>query len=167
MDFRIAVDKDNYKLINDGKTIQSHIIYIPPGHVALLSLFNMVNTAKLDGTQIVSKSCLTVKKLSFSRTGDISDGNLDLCDKTTNIVREAEKLLKSRTIKSEPVYQGCCPWFVDPSHNFSLIPTPGFYVLETDEIDQLETMYVEYAILTAEQALAIPNGFKLGNNHVM
>lgn len=30
-------------------------------------------------------------------------------------------------------------------------------------IDQLNHAYVEYAVLTVDEAKAIPNGFKLGN----
>ena len=45
----------------------------------------------------------------------------------------------------------------------ALIPVPGFYVLETDDVDQLSTAYVEYAVIDANQASVIPDGFKLGN----
>lgn len=160
MDFFIALDKNNHKIVNQGKTLQSHIIYIPPGMVALLSLYNMVNLITIDENDLVQRSCLTVKKLSFSRTGDIEVA--DLCDKHKNIVEEMNKLLRNRVVRSEPVYQDCKPWVINPCHNFALLPTPGFYVLETDDLDQLQDMYVEYSVLTAEQAIAIPDSFKLG-----
>lgn len=161
MNFYIALDKDNHKLVNGGATIQSHIIYIPPGNVALLSLYNMIRIARLEDKSVVDKSCLTVKKLSFSHTGDIDVPYM--CDKTINLVEEAEKLLRNRTVLAEPVYQCGCPWTINPCSNFSLIPTPGFYVLETDELDQLSEMYVEYAVLPASAVSAIPDDFKLGS----
>lgn len=165
MDFFTALDKDNHKLVNDGKTAQSNIIYIPKGHTALISLYNMTNIVRLEeenGEKVLTnKSCLTIKKLSFGRTGNMSA--IYECDTHVNLVAEAQKLLADRRVFTEPVIQDCCAWSVNPGNNMALIPTPGFYVLETDDIDQLNTAYVEYAVLTADEAKAIPNGFKLGN----
>lgn len=165
MDFYIALDKDNHKLVNDGKTAQSNIIYIPKGHTALVSLYNMTTIVKLEDENgekvLVNKSCLTIKKLSFGRTGNISV--IYECDTHVNLVAEAQKSLADRRVFSEPVLQDCCVWSINPGNNMALIPTPGFYVLETDDLDQLNTAYVEYAVLTADEAKAIPNGFKLGN----
>lgn len=161
MDFSIALDKDNHHFVSDGKKVQSRVIHIPVGYVALISLYNMLNIARLKGGGIVNESCLTVKKLSFSRTPNIFVENL--CDKTINLAAEADKLLQNRTVLSEPVYQACCEWVIDPANNFALIPVPGFYVLETSELDQLDAMYIEYAVFPATQATAIPDGFKLGN----
>lgn len=167
MDFFVALDKNNHTLVNDGKTARSNIIYIPPGHTAILSLFNMMNLVKLkdqDGEKtLVNESCLTIKKLSFDRTVDVGKLVDDLCSNTSNHKYLADTLLRQRGMRAEPVYQDCCPWSINPANNMALIPTPGFYVLETDDIDQLNTAYVEYAVLTADEAKAIPNGFKLGN----
>lgn len=160
MDFFVALDKKNHKLVNDGRTIQSNVIYIPVGQVALLSLYNMMNVVYLDCDVLVNRSCLTIKKLSFSRTGDIPPP--DTCGEIVDIASEMTKILRSRTIRSEPVYQDCCEWTISPANNFALIPTPGFYVLETDDIDQLQDMYVEYAVFDASKAIAIPTAFKLG-----
>ena len=165
MDFYTALDKDNHKLVNDGKTAQSNIIYIPKGHTALISLYNMTNIVKLEDENgekvLTNKSRLTIKKLSFGRTGNVSA--IYECDTHVNLVAEAQKLLADRRVFAEPVFQDCCPWTINPGNNIALIPTPGFYVLETDDLDQLNTAYVEYAVLTADEAKAIPNGFKLGN----
>lgn len=165
MDFYTALDKDNHKLVNDGKTAQSNIIYIPKGHTALISLYNMTNIVKLEDENgekvLTNKSCLTIKKLSFGRTGNVSA--IYECDTHVNLVAEAQKLLADRRVFAEPVLQDCCPWTINPGNNMALIPTPGFYVPETDDLDQLNTAYVEYAVLTADEAKAIPNGFKLGN----
>ena len=165
MDFYIALDKDNHKLVNDGKTAQSNIIYIPKGHTALVSLYNMTTIVKLEeenGEKVLTnKSCLTIKKLSFGRTGNISA--LYECDKHFNLVAKAQKLLDERRVFAEPVVQDCCAWSINPCNNMALIPTPGLYILETDDIDQLNNAYVEYAILTVDEAKAIPYDFRLGN----
>lgn len=164
MDFYIALDKDNHNLVNDGKTAQSNVIYIPKGHTALVSLYNMTTIVKLEEENgekvLINKSCLTIKKLSFGRTGNIQ--GLYECDTHINLVAEAQKLLAERRVFAEPVIQDCCAWSINPGNNMALIPTPGFYVLETDDIDQLNNAYVEYAVLTVDEAKAIPYGFKLG-----
>lgn len=164
MDFRIALDKANHILVDNGTTIQSRIIYIQPGNVGLLSLYNMTIQYALDKagdtSAVVSKSCLTLKKMSF---GEVKEKDIEIiCGQHINIKDEYEKLLKNRRVFSEPVYQCGSVWAINPCNNYVLIPIPGFYVLETKELDQLDTMYVEYATLPATQAIAIPDGFKLG-----
>lgn len=168
MDFFTALDKDNHTLVNSGTTAQSNIIYIPPGKVALLSLFNMMNVITLedgkDGKVISNKSCLTIKKLSFGRTGDVNKDLIDdLCSNNKSHAALATQLLAERRVFSEPVYQNCCAWSINPANNMAMIPVPGFYVLETDDVDQLATAYVEYAVIDANQATAIPDSFKLGS----
>ena len=164
MDFYTALDKDNYKLVNDGKTAQSNIIYIPKGHTALISLYNMTTIVKLEDENgekvLTNKSCLTIKKLSFGRTGNVEA--IYECDTHVNLTAVAQKLLADRRVFAEPVIQDCCAWSVNPGNNMALIPTPGFYVLETDDLDQLNTAYVEYAVLTVDEAKAIPHDFRLG-----
>ena len=162
MDYTIALDKNNYVFVNDGATVQSNVIYIPVGQTALVSLFNMTSVAKLEGNTLASDTCLTVKKLSFGRTGDIMEKVVDMCRDSISLTALHTQLLTARRVFSEPVYQGCCEWSIDPANNFALIPVPGFYVLETQAVDQLDTMYVEYALIPANQATAIPDGFKLG-----
>lgn len=165
MDFYTALDKDNHKLVNDGKTAQSNIIYIPKGHTALVSLYNMTTVVKLEDENgekaLINKSCLTIKKLSFGRLGNISARYE--CDTHINLLAKAQQLLADRRVFAEPVIQDCCVWSINPGNNMALIPTPGFYILETDDIDQLNNAYVEYAILTVDEAKAIPYDFRLGN----
>lgn len=168
MDFLVALDKDNHTLINNGATAQSNIIYIPPGKVALLSLYNMMTIISMkddNGKKVLeNKSCLTIKKLSFGRTPDVNKEMIDdMCSNSKTHQALANKLLADRRVFSEPVYQNCCEWSINPANNMALIPVPGFYVLETDDVDQLSTAYVEYAVIDADKASAIPDGFKLGN----
>lgn len=168
MDFFIALDKDNHTLTNDGKTAQSNIIYIPAGKVALLSLYNMMNIVTMEdgekGKFLQTKSCLTVKKLSFGRTSDVNKDLVDdICTNYKTHLTLANQLLADRRVFAEPVYQGCCAWSINPANNMALIPVPGFYVLETDDVDQLSTAYVEYAVIDGSQATAIPDAFKLGS----
>lgn len=165
MDFMIALDKDNHTLVNGGRTARSNIIYIPAGSTALLSLYNMMTIVKLTGDEtkvLETKSCLTIKKLSFGRTGDIKQLVESICDNDKTHQALADRLLADRRVFAEPIYQGCCEWTLDPANNMALIPIPGFYILELDDLDQLDTAYVEYAVLPATQAIAIPDGFKLG-----
>lgn len=169
MDFEIVFDKNVHTLSEDGTVAKSDIIYIPPGFTALLSLYNMTTIISLaeNGSkkELITKSCLTLKKLSF---GKINEKEIDVkCGERVNVNDELIKLLKQRRVYSEPVYQDCCEWVINPANNYILIPVPGFYELETEDLDQLDTAYVEYALLTAEQSIAIPNGFKLGGQHGM
>lgn len=165
MDFYVALDKDNHKLIDSGTTIQSNIIYIPLGYVGLLSLYNMANIVSLqeDGTDkktLVNNSCLTLKKMSF---GEVDEKQIEvICGKHINLSDEYNRLLSSRRVFTEPVVQDGCYWTINPCNNYVSIPIPGFYVLETKAVDQLDTMYVEYATMPATHAIAIPDGFKLG-----
>ena len=109
MDFNIALDKDNHTLINGGATAQSNIIYIPPGKVALLSLYNMMTIVSMkdeNGKKVLeNKSCLTIKKLSFGRTPDVSKDLVeDLCSNNRSHQALADELLADRRVFSEPVY---------------------------------------------------------------
>lgn len=165
MDFYVALDKDNCKLIDGGTTIQSNIIYIPLGYVGLLSLYNMVNVISLQEGEanqksLVNNSCLTLKKISFGKVDDVQLE--DICGKPISINDEYARLLSSRRVFTEPVIQDGRYWTINPCNNYVSIPIPGFYILESKAVDQLDTMHVEYATMPATHAIAIPDGFKLG-----
>lgn len=160
----IVLDKDHYTLINGGCTVQSSIIHVPVGYTALLSLYNMTNIVKMVEERgektLVNNSCLMLKKISY---GIVEEATRVLaCDENINLVDYLNELLANRRVFLEPIYQNCCEWTISPSSNYTLLPVPGFFVLETDDVDQLDTMYVEYSLISAEQSIAIPNGFKLG-----
>lgn len=167
MDFTILYDKTHRTLSENGKSAFSDILYIPPAKTALLSLYNMINELALVKDEatgkisLVSDDCAVVHKLSLGQTGDISR-KLE-CGERVDVTGELKALLWNRRIFHEPVYQCGCSWTLNPCNNFALIPTPGFYMLEFFDANQFDTAYVEYALLSVSDSLAIPDAFKMGS----
>lgn len=166
MDFSILFDKEHQTLSANGISAFSDILYIPPGKTALLSLYNMVNELNLvkdpktGKFSLVSDDCVVVHKLSLGETKDIAR-KLE-CGERVDLTGELKALLYNRRLFHEPIYQCGCSWTLNPCNNFALIPTPGFYMLEFFDVNQFDTAYVEYALLSVADSLAIPNDFKLG-----
>ena len=73
-------------------------------------------------------------------------------------------MLDNRVITSEPVFQSSAEWALTPCNNFALIPTPGLYMIQLLDPDQLDVAFIEYAIMDVKDALIIPDAFKLGSN---
>lgn len=170
MDYTIIFDKDHQKVSENGTSMYSDVLYIPPGKTALLSLYNMVDETKLvtDPTtgkkSLSSGSCVTVHKLSLGQTGDITDVVKQVeCGRVYDVQNELRKLLYNRRLFHEPVYQCGSTWTLNPCNNFALIPTPGFYMLELTDVAQFDTAYVEYALLDVSDSVVIPDDFKLGS----
>lgn len=167
MDFTIVYDKDHRLISDNGLSAYSEVFYVPPGKAALLSLYNLVNTVKLVTDPKTGKShlsaddCAVVHKMSLGRTGDFA--RHVACGERVDIAAEARKLLLDRRIFYEPVYQDGCPWSLNPCNNYALISVPGFYMLEFYDTEQFDNAYVEYALLSVADSLAIPDGFKLGS----
>lgn len=167
MDFTILFDKDHRTLASNGKSAFSDILYIPPGKTALLSLYNMVNELNLVKDEktgkmsLQSDDCAVIHKLSLGQTGDIAR-KLE-CGERVDVTGELKRLLYNRRLFHEPVYQCGCSWTLNPCNNFALIPTPGFYMLELFDVNQFDTAYVEYALLSVADSLAIPDDFKMGS----
>lgn len=167
MDYTILFDRDHRTIASNGKSAYSDILYIPPGKTALLSLFNMINELNLvkdkdtGKISLQSDDCAVVHKLSLGQTGDIA--RKIECGERVDVTGELKSLLVNRRLFHEPVYQGGCSWVLNPCNNFALIPTPGFYMLEFFDVNQFDTAYVEYALLSVVDSLAIPDDFKLGS----
>lgn len=165
MNYTILFDKDHQTLTAHGTKAFSEVLFIPPGKVALLSMYNMINEVRLvetDGkTELVANDCALVHKLSLGKTGDIA--RKVACGERVDVAGELQGLLASRRVFHEPVYQCGCTWSLNPCNNFALIPTPGFYVLEFFNPNQFNTAYVEYTLLTVADSMAIPDDFKLGS----
>lgn len=166
MDYTILFDKTHRTLSSNGTSAFSDIVYIPQGKTALLSLYNMTNSLKLktdkNGKKFLeSDDCGIVHKLSLGQTGDIAR-KLE-CGQRADVVGELKSLLYNRRLFHEPVYQCGCQWAINPCNNYILIPTPGFYMLEFFDVNQFDTAYVEYALLSVADSLAIPDDFKLGS----
>lgn len=166
MDFTILFDQTHHTLANHGKTARSDILYIPRGHTALLSLYNMTNDLHLvkdDKTgqiSLRSENCAVVHKLSLGKTGDIA--RKLKCGERLDIKSELDSLLYNRRVFHEPVYQNGCSWVLNPCDNFALIPTPGFYIVELFDVNQFDVAYIEYVILSVADSMVIPEAFKLG-----
>lgn len=166
MDYTILYDKDHRTLAANGKSAFSDILYIPPGKTALLSLYNMINELKLVENEqtgkkyLQSDDCAVVHKLSLGQTGDIA--RKIECGERVDITGELKGLLYNRRLFHEPVYQCGNSWTLNPCNNFALIPTPGFYMLELFDVNQFDTAYIEFALLSVSDSMAIPNEFKLG-----
>lgn len=167
MDTTILFDREHRKLANHGTSAYSDILYIPPGNTALLSMYNMVRNVDLVKDELTGKmvlksdDCAVVHKLSLGNTGDIA--RKLSCGERVDIQGELRSLLYNRDICHEPVYQCGCSWTLNPCNNFALIPTPGFYMLEFSDVNQFDTAYVEYTLLSVADSMAIPDDFKLGS----
>lgn len=167
MDNTILFDINHRMISIDGRSAFSDVVYIPVGKTALLSLYNMTNDISLDKDPDTGKyvlkndSCVIVHKLSFSQTGDIAR-KLE-CGEVVNIQDALNALLQKRRLMYEPVYQCGQAWKINPCNNFVLIPTPGFYMLEVMDINQFDTAYIEYHLLSVQDSLSIPDDFKLGS----
>lgn len=167
MDYTILFDKEHQTIANNGTSAFSDILYIPVGHTALLSLYNMTSSLDLvkdsdtGNLHLASNDCAVIHKLSLGKTGDITK-KIE-CGERIDISSEINSLLRNRRLFHELVYQNGCSWSLNPCNNFALIPTPGFYMLEFFDVNQFDTAYVEYALLSVIDSLVIPEAFKLGS----
>lgn len=166
MDYTILFDKDRQTLAEYGTRAFSEVLYIPPGKVALLSMYNMFNEVRVlkngkGHTELIADDCALIHKLSLGKTEDIA--RKIECGERVNILGELRSLLASRRMFHEPVYQCGQSWSLNPCNNVSLIPIPGFYMLEFFNPNQFDTAYVEYTLLDVADSVAIPEGFKLGS----
>lgn len=162
----ILFDKDHRALTDHGARAFSEILHIPIGKVALLSLYNMYNEVQLRKnakgvTELVANDCAVVHKLSLGKTDDVAR-RLE-CGERVDVHGELRSLLANRRLFHEPVYQNGVAWALNPCNNFTLIPTPGFYMLEFFNPNQFDTAYVEYTLLNSTDSTEIPDDFKLGS----
>lgn len=161
MDWKIALDVNHHTLIEDGAKAESSVIYIPPGKVALLSMYNMLATIDYVDGVLSTDDCAEIQKLSFGATPELAE--FVSCDQNRNLSNEMQAALRSRRMFKEPVTQcGQC-WTINPCNNFVLIPTPGFYSIILYDVDQIDVAYIEYILIDVADAAAIPDEFKLGS----
>lgn len=180
MDWNIALNSANHTLSDDGTRANSKPIYIPPGKVALISMFNMVTTYDLvdingnptspvnpDGTYnqqatLYSDDCAVILKLSVGKA-QILATEFSKCE-TVDMASVLQTAIDARKITQEPVFQATKEWGLTPCNNFALIPTPGLYMIQLLDPEQLDVAFIEYAIMDVRDALIIPDAFKLGSN---
>jgi len=160
MDWKIALDAKHHTLIEGGTKAESSIIYIPPGKVALLSMYNMLATIDYDGENLSTDDCAEIQKISFGATPDLAPAIE--CGENRNLTREMLAAINSRRMFKEPVTQCSQCWTIHPCNNFVMIPVPGFYSVILYDVDQVDEAYIEYILLDVADAAAIPDDFKLG-----
>lgn len=164
MEWTVALNKNNFQYAENGTAIDSKIIYIPVGKVALLSMYGMaINLVpNAQGTALESDSCGIIMKLTMSPANDLGL-DISACESPNKLQEALDKLLASRTIFKEDVVQCTSPWALNPCNNFSMIPTPGMYQVRIYDVNQLDDIHIEYALLDVAAAAAIPDDFKLGS----
>lgn len=180
MDWKIALDAKNYELTDDGKRANSKPIYIPPGKVALISMFNLVTTYELvdingnptpaintDGSYnqqatLYSDDCAVILKLSVGAAQNVAEQIAPCSPKDMAGVLQA--ISDARKITQEPVFQSSAEWSLTSCNNFALIPTPGLYMVQLLDPQQLDVAFIEYTLLDVADAMIIPDAFKLGSN---
>lgn len=180
MDWKIALDAKNYELTDDGKRANSKPIYIPPGKVALISMFNLVTTYKLtdvngnptsavnpDGSYnqqatLYSDDCAVILKLSVGVAQNVAEQIAPCTAEDMTSILQA--ISDARKITKEPVFQSSAEWSLTSCNNFALIPTPGLYMVQLLDPQQLDVAFIEYTLLDVADAIIIPDAFKLGSN---
>lgn len=166
MNFEPLYDRETNKTADNGKTVFSDYLYIPPGKVALVSLFDMqeaVEQKRDDNGKLVleRKDCIKVYKLSLGKTGDLKE-KIE-CNKIADVQSALNTLLQDRRIRRELVTQCGENWIINPCNNLVLITVPGVYMLELYDEAQFDSAYIEYSLINAQDSIAIPDSLKLGH----
>lgn len=164
MDWTIVLDRNTHTLTQEGTRAESRMMYIPPGKVGLISMYNMTEEVNIYGegadAVIDASGCARILKVSVARAGRLPE--LTSCGQTLDLHREHERLLGDRQIRKEPMYQCGEEWNISPCNNIQLISIPGLYIIELFDVDQLEEAYIEFIAVDVETASIIPDSFKLG-----
>lgn len=164
MDWTIVLDRKTHTLTQEGTRAESRMMYIPPGKVGLISMYNMTEEVSIFGeginAVIDTSGCARILKVSVAKSGRLPE--LSDCGKTIDLYREHEKLLEARAITKEPMYQCGQEWNISPCNNMQLIAIPGLYIIELFDVDQLEEAYIEFIAIDVATASIIPDSFKLG-----
>lgn len=164
MDWTTVLDRKTHTLTQEGTRAESRMMYIPPGQVGIISMYNMTQEIVVEGTgptaEVSLTGCARVLKVSVARAGSLPQmGN---CGEVIDLYREHEKLLAERRITKEPLYQCGREWNLTPCDNMQVITLPGLYIIEMFDVDQLEEAYIEFIAIDVATAMIIPDSFKLG-----
>ena len=128
MDWTIVLDRKTHTLTQEGTRAESRMMYIPPGQVGIISMYNMVEEAVIEGVGadavIVTKGCARILKVSVARSKNLPE--LLSCGQVIALDREHEKLLAERKITKEPMFQCGQEWNISPCNNMQVIKTIMF-----------------------------------------
>lgn len=164
MDWTIVLDRNIHALTQEGTRAESRLMYIPPGKVGIISMYNMTEEVSISGegldAVINTSGCARILKVSVARAGKLPE--LSDCGQVIDLRREHEKLLADRVITKEPMYQCGQEWNITPCNNMQLITVPGLYLIELFDVSQLEEAYIEFIAVDVATASIIPDSFKLG-----
>lgn len=164
MDWTVVLNNKHHTLTQEGTRAESRLMYIPPGKVGLISMYNMVSEIKIIGSGrdavLSTSACARLLKVSVAPSGNLP--KLASCDSYLDLRREHERLLEDRVLTKEPIYQCGEEWNITPCNNMALIPVPGLYLIELFDVDQLEEAYIEFITLDVAAAAIIPDAFKMG-----
>lgn len=164
MDWTIVLDRKTHTLTQEGTRAESRMMYIPPGQVGIISMYNMVEEAVIEGegadAVIMTKGCARILKVSVARSKNLPE--LANCGQVIALDREHEKLLAERKITKEPMFQCGQEWNISPCNNMQVITIPGLYIIELFDTDQLDEAYIEFIAVDVATASIIPDSFKLG-----
>lgn len=164
MDWTIVLDRNTHTLTQEGTRAESRMMYIPPGQVGIISMYNMAEEAIIVGegqdAAIEMTGCARILKVSVARSGQLPE--LSDCGRVIDLRREHAKLLEDREITKEPMYQCGHEWNITPCSNMQIITIPGLYIIELFDTDQLEEAYIEFIAVDVATASIIPDSFKLG-----
>lgn len=164
MDWTIVLDSKRHKLTQEGTRAESRLMYVPPGKIGLVSMYNMVEELVLTGEgaqrALSSTACARFLKVSVADSADLPA--FKNCAHYIDLHREHERLLGDREIRKEPIYQCGQEWSISPCNNMALIPVPGIYIIELFDVNQLDEAYIEFITLDVAAASIIPDAFKLG-----
>lgn len=164
MDWTIVLDHKHHTLTQEGTRAESRLMYVPPGKVGMVSMYNMVEQLVMSGVGadivLSSSACARILKVSVARSGDLP--KMTGCASYLDLNREHERLLEDREIVKEPIYQCGREWTISPCNNLAIIPVPGLYIIELFDVNQLDEAYIEFITLDVAAATIIPEAFKLG-----
>lgn len=145
----------------DNNTQFSEIIYIPRGHFAEISVFNMVHQASIKDGVLVSEDCLIVHKVHFDNEKEIiADCG---CNSYVNLQRLVEEALRERRMWHEVVCTNGEAWVIGACDNIKIIPISGFFMLSMPNPDQLKSSLIKVDVRPDSEGAMIPESLKLGN----
>lgn len=164
MDWTTVLDSKIHTLTQEGTRAESRMMYIPPGKVGVISMYNMSEVVTITGegsaAMVTVTGCARILKVAVARSGKLAE--LATCGQHIDLAREHERLLAERAIKKEPMFQCGQEWNISPCSNMQVIPVPGLYIVELSSVDQLEDAYIEFIALDVTAASIIPDSLKLG-----
>lgn len=165
--YRIIFDKKTAAVEESGKRAYSSIFYVPPGKAAVISLYNAQSRLELEKdpndpnkSKLTEKGCFVLHKLSFGETSEVT--RRLQCHELISL-RDIYALQRAtQRIFHEPVITCKEQWTMDGCNNYKVLTVPGFYMFSQDDMEQLESAYMEVAVMPVEDMVLTPDAIKFG-----